>query len=166
MSERKTIFLTGATGFLGSHLAARLLEQGNQLYVLARSSKNSPAGERVLEVLRDVGASNFENLHVFEGDISLPGLGLGEAATRRVTSSVDEVWHCAASLSFQQEGREEIFRMNAGGTRNVLELVERTPRRRLQHVSTAYIAGNRSDLVLETEIDVGQDFKNPYEESK
>ena len=166
MSERKTIFLTGATGFLGSHLASRLLEEGNQLYVLARSNRNVPAEERVVEVLRDVGPANFENLHVFEGDISLPRLGLGEAATERITSSVDEVWHCAASLSFQQEDREEIFRMNVGGMRNVLELVERTLRRRLQHVSTAYIAGKRSDLALETEIDVGQAFKNPYEESK
>ena len=56
--------------------------------------------------------------------------------------------------------------MNVGGTRNLLELVERTPSRRLQHVSTAYIAGNRSDLALESDINVGQTFKNPYEESK
>ena len=38
--------------------------------------------------------------------------------------------------------------------------------RRLQHVSTAYVAGNRPDLAMESEIDVGQTFKNPYEESK
>jgi nucleoside-diphosphate-sugar epimerase len=56
--------------------------------------------------------------------------------------------------------------MNVDGTRHVLELVTRTPTRRLQHVSTAYIAGNRSGLVLESEINVGQTFKNPYEESK
>jgi nucleoside-diphosphate-sugar epimerase len=64
------------------------------------------------------------------------------------------------------EDREDIFRMNVGGTRHVLELVKRTASHRLQHVSTAYIAGNRSDLALETEINVGQSFKNPYEESK
>jgi len=166
MSERKTIFLTGATGFLGSHLTARLLEQRNHLNVLARGAKNVPARDRVVAVLRDVGVNHFENLDVFEGDISVPGLGLSESATRRVLFSTDEVWHCAASLSFQEEDREEIFRMNVGGTRHVLELVKRTPTRRLHHVSTAYIAGSRSDLALETEIDVGQGFRNPYEESK
>src|SRR5437764_2245885 len=56
--------------------------------------------------------------------------------------------------------------MNVDGTRNVLDLVREIPGRRLHHVSTAYIAGNRSDLALETEIDIGQSFRNPYEESK
>src|SRR5262249_2162190 len=67
---------------------------------------------------------------------------------------------------FQQEDRDEIFRMNVDGTRHVLDLVKQTRTRRLQHVSTAYIAGNRSDVALETEIHVGQTFKNAYEESK
>ena len=56
--------------------------------------------------------------------------------------------------------------MNVDGTRNVLDLLKQTPARRIHHVSTAYIAGNRPDLALETQIDVGQSFKNPYEESK
>lgn len=166
MSRPKNIFLTGATGFLGSHLTARLLDDGHHVTALARGSKNVSARSRVEEVLREVGAKRLDKLEVLEGDISSPGLGLGEAASNRIVASADEVWHCAASLSFQQQDRDEIFRMNIGGTRNLLEIVERTPSRRLQHVSTAYIAGNRPDLALETEINVGQTFKNPYEESK
>lgn len=166
MSAHKTVFLTGATGFLGSHLATRLLQDNCHVIALARGSRTASANERVEEVLRDVGISRFENLKVVEGDISLPRLGLDEAATKQIVSNTDEIWHCAASLSFQQEDRAEIFRMNVDGTRNVLELVAQTPSRRLQHVSTAYIAGNRSDLALETEINVGQTFKNAYEESK
>jgi thioester reductase-like protein len=166
MSEHKNIFLTGATGFLGSHLTAHLLKEGHRVTALARSSKTASAKSRVEDVLRDVGASRFENLEVFEGDISLPDLGLNESAKKLVVSATDEVWHCAASLSFQHEDREEIFRMNVDGTRHVLALVKQTPSRRLQHVSTAYIAGNRPDIALETEINVGQTFKNAYEESK
>ena len=164
MSERKIIFLTGATGFLGSHLTARLLQDGHHVRILARSSKSASAKSRVEDVLREVGGTRFENLEVFEGDISLPDLGLNEADRKSIVSSTDEVWHCAASLSFQEEDREEIFRMNLNGTRHVLDLVKQTPARRLHHVSTAYIAGNRSDVALETEIDVGQTFKNAYEE--
>ena len=166
MSERKNVFLTGATGFLGSHLTARLLEEGHHVGVLARSSRNAPAKARVEEVLREVGTSRFENLEVFEGDLSLPDLGLSAPAKRQIVTSADEVWHCAASLSFQQEERDEIFRMNVDGTRELLEIVKQTSTRRLQHVSTAYIAGDRSDVVLETEIHVGQKFRNAYEESK
>jgi len=166
MSDRKNVFLTGATGFLGSHLTGRLLRDGHHVTALARSSKNASAKSRVEEVLRDVGVTRFKNLRILEGDISLPQLGLNEAARAEITSSTNEVWHCAASLSFQQEDRAEIFRMNVDGMRNVLDLVKDIPGRRLHHVSTAYIAGNRSDLALETEIDIGQSFRNPYEESK
>jgi nucleoside-diphosphate-sugar epimerase len=113
-----------------------------------------------------VGVTDFENVRVVEGDISQPGLGLSESAKRQIVSATDEIWHCAASLSFQQEDRDEIFRMNVDGTRHVLDLVQQTKYRRLQHVSTAYIAGNRNDLALESEINVGQTFKNAYEESK
>ena len=166
MSKPKAVFITGATGFLGSHLAARLLDHGNHVTALARSSKNASAETRVKDVLRDVGTSRLDNLRVLEGDISQPDLGLSEAAKKQLAASTDETWHCAASLSFQQQDRDEIFRMNVDGTRYVLDFVKQTHSRRLQHVSTAYIAGNRPDLALETEINVGQSFKNPYEESK
>src|SRR5437016_4914389 len=166
MSEHRRLLITGATGFLGSHLVAGLLQSGCRITAVVRGSKNASPRSRVEEVLHDVGVSQFENLEVLEGDISLPGLGLNESTTRQILSTTDEVWHCAASLSFQQEDREEIFRMNVDGTRHVLDLVKQTPNRRLQHVSTAYIAGNRPDIALETEINVGQTFKNAYEESK
>jgi thioester reductase-like protein len=166
MSAPKHIFLTGATGFLGSHLTSRLIQDGHKVSALARGSKTASAGERVREVLREVGPANFENLEVFEGDITMPGLGLDEAGLQRIITTTDEIWHCAASLSFLDEDRDQIFRMNVGGTQHILEFVQRTRTKRLQHVSTAYVAGNRSDLALESEIDVGQRFKNPYEESK
>src|SRR5215831_13816269 len=166
MSKPKKIFITGATGFLGSHLAARLLDDGHQVAVLARGSRNLSAEARVKEVLRDVGTLRFDRLTVFEGDISAPDLGLSEEAKKRIIASTDEIWHCAASLFFQQEDRSEIFRMNVEGTRHVLELVKQTSTRRLHHVSTAYVAGNRTDIALETDINVGQTFKNAYEESK
>jgi nucleoside-diphosphate-sugar epimerase len=166
MSVHKPVFLTGGTGFLGSHLAARLLQDGCHVTALARGSKSESPRSRVEDALRPVGVSDFQNLDVVEGDISLPGLGLNEEARRQVLSTSREVWHCAASLSFQEEDREEIFRMNVDGTRHVIDVVKQLPGSRLHHVSTAYIAGDRSDVALETEIDVGQKFKNAYEESK
>jgi nucleoside-diphosphate-sugar epimerase len=163
---RRNILLTGATGFLGSHLAARLIQDGHHVIAVARSAKNVAAKSRVEAALRKAGAEGLENLQVLDGDISLPDFGLNECAKKQIVSSTEEVWHCAASLSFQQEDRDEIFRMNVDGTRHLLDLVKLMPSPRLQHVSTAYIAGNRPDLALETEINVGQTFKNAYEESK
>src|SRR5262245_21924518 len=172
MPQSKRVFVTGATGFLGSHLAFHFLEQGHHVSVLARSSKSASARSRVKETLRAVAASDdaadalFERLDVLEGDISRPGFDLNDAATQQLTRSTDEVWHCAASLNFAEEDRDEIFRMNVGGTEHLLELVAQMPSKRLHHVSTAYVAGNRKDVAMESDIDVGQTFKNAYEASK
>ncbi len=166
MSKPKNAFVTGATGFLGSHLAARLLQDGYHVSALARPTKNVSARSRVEETLREIDDVSLQNLQVFEGDIAAADLGLSDSARKQIVSSTDEVWHCAASLSFQQEDRGEIFRMNLDGTRHVLDLVKELHSPRLHHVSTAYIAGNRTDPAMESEIDVGQTFKNAYEESK
>jgi nucleoside-diphosphate-sugar epimerase len=165
MSAHSHVIVTGATGFVGSHLAARLLGEGRHVTAIARASKNLSAKSRVDEVLREVGVERLDNLSVVEGDIALPDLGLSESVRTSILPSAGEVWHCAASLSFQQEDRDEIFRMNLDGTRHVLDLVQQTPGRRLQHVSTAYVAGNR-EFAMEDEIHIGQSFRNAYEESK
>src|SRR5262249_39799464 len=148
----------------GSHLTFRLLELGHDVHALARGSKTSPARDRVHEILREVAGSEevlqplLPRLHVLEGDISQAALGLTGEAHHKTAASTDEVWHCAASLSFAEEDREEIFRTNVSSTKNVLRFVEETPSRRLHHVSTAYVAGNRPDPAKESEIDVGQTF--------
>src|SRR6185436_16982100 len=61
MPSPKSILVTGSTGFVGSHLAYRLLEQGHRVTALARGGKNATARERVVEVLAQV-ASPAEQL--------------------------------------------------------------------------------------------------------
>ena len=171
MSKPRNVLVTGATGFVGSHLAYRFLREGSRVTVLARGSRTARARDRVLDVLARVaprpGSLNgcLDSLHVLDGDLIQPNLGIPGDTLKALAAETDETWHCAASLSFSEDAREEIFRMNVDGTCKVLELVERTPARRLHHVSTAYVAGIR-DFALESEIDVGQTFRNPYEESK
>src|SRR5207249_1408377 len=104
-----------------------------------RHSTSSKASSARVPMSGLENSPRFQNLHVLEGDISLPHLGLSEAARAEITSSAEEVWHCAASLSFEQQNRAEIFRMNLDGTRHVLDLVKELSGRRLHHVSTAYI---------------------------
>lgn len=163
--------VTGVTGFVGSHLAYRLLENGNRVIALARGGRNESPLERVLDVLRQVAGParnldiHLDRLEVIEGDISRPRLGLDDDAFRQAVSQTDAVWHCAASLSFEEEQRDEIYKLNVDGTRQILELVSQTPSRKLHHVSTAYVAGVK-EFATESEVDTGQAFRNPYESSK
>ena len=172
MSGPERVLVTGATGFLGSHLAYSLLRDGHQVVALARASETQSAGERLVDALGRVPADPAEasevlgRLQTVDGDIAAPNAGLDRRTRRALADGIDEVWHSAASLSFIEEHRREIFRMNVDGTRNIVDLTSLTRSKRLQHVSTAYVAGMRSDTVRESELDVGQEFRNPYEESK
>jgi thioester reductase-like protein len=166
MVDRKHVLLTGVTGFLGSHLAARLLHDRHHVSVIARSAAGLSACHRVLSAVREAGATDMTGLDIYEGDVRRPGMGLNDVAAQRLERSIDEVWNSAASLSFLEADRDDIFAMNVGGTRNILEFTRKSAGRRLHHISTAYVAGDRTDTALECQIDVGQRFRNPYEASK
>ncbi len=57
--------------------------------------------------------------------------------------------------------------VNVEGTKNVLEFLDEAPRfERLHYVSTAYVSGTTRGTFRETDLDVGQGFKNHYEETK
>src|SRR5215211_1060187 len=109
MSAPKNVLVTGGTGFVGSHLAYRLLEDGHHVAVLARGSRNASARDRAMDVLVKV-ASSPERLHrhlprleILEGNIAEQNLGLDSDTIRSQAARINEVWHCAASLSFTDE---------------------------------------------------------------
>src|SRR5262245_42477646 len=111
----ETVLVTGVTGFLGSHLTCRLLERGHHVVALARGNRTVSGRDRALETLATVVdnpdrmRAYAERLEVLEGDIGKPGFGLSDETIRTVTPSISAVWHCAASLSFTEENRDEIF---------------------------------------------------------
>jgi thioester reductase-like protein len=163
-------FLTGATGFLGQAVLARLLERTDRdVEVLVRAGSQEGAQSRVRGILHALFGDadcHAERVHAARGDLLRPGLGLDAATRARLADQVDEILHAGASVSFNLS-LEKSRAINVAGTRRVLELAERCRHlRRLTYVSTAYVAGDRSDIATEDELDVGQAFRNPYEQSK
>jgi nucleoside-diphosphate-sugar epimerase len=147
------VLLTGATGFVGKEILDRLLSRGRRVYTLVRAEDDDAAAGRLPRRAR---------LTAVAGDIERPGLGLAP----RVAADVTTVIHCAASVSFGLSLAES-RRVNVDGTRNVLDFAERCPQlERLSYVSTAYVAGEPGGLFEEDDLDVGQRFRNPYEQSK
>src|SRR4029450_10652872 len=100
------------------------------------------------------------------GAITAPALGLAEADARALRDQVAAAWHLAAVYDLAVS-REVGERVNVAGTRHVLGFVAGCRRfERLHYVSTAYVSGRASPAFRETDLDVGQSFKNHYEETK
>jgi thioester reductase-like protein len=168
----KAILLTGATGFLGMGLLARYLERTDRrVYALVRGADDDDSRLRLQRTLVDLfgeGHRYGERVTALCGDITRPNLGLGARADD-VAAGVGEIVHAAASVSFEL-GHEPSWKINVGGTRNVLEFAERCHAhgglRRLCHISTTYVAGRHAGSFGEDELAVGQRFRNAYERSK
>ncbi len=166
----KSLLLTGATGLLGSYLIRDLLLDGRNLAVLVRSSRKQSAAARVEAIVvhwEETLGKRLPRPVVLDGDLTQPLCGLDADARRWVASHCDELLHNAASLTFRGSDRDaEPWRTNVTGTKQVLELARETGLRHFHYVSTAYVCGLRTGLVMEDEIDVGQQFGNDYERTK
>jgi len=168
-----TVLLTGATGFLGMELLARLLEQGERDVVcLIRAPSDAAARERlatVVERLYDDPPAALERVSAVAGDVAVPDLGLSAPDREALIETVTSVVHCAASISFDNS-LEEARTVNTAGALRMIELSRAIAAggrlRRHLHVSTAYVAGRYHGLFRETDLDLGQGFRNTYEQSK
>jgi thioester reductase-like protein len=169
----RTALLTGATGFLGSSLAVELLRSGRgRVYCLVR-----PRGDITARLYAAVRAAadaggideglDLDRLVPLAGDIAQPGLGLApEDRARLAADRPDEVWHAAASLRYEDKHRDEIIATNVGGTTNVVETVVEIGIPVLNHISTAYVAGEKVGDVHEEPYDPAFEPNNWYEASK
>ncbi len=164
------ILLTGATGLLGRYLLRDLLLADVSVAVVVRGNRRHSAESRVAALMgtwEDLLQREMPRPYVLEGDICEPNLGLDDSAKLWIEKNCDTVLHNAASLSFVATSEDgEPYRSNVRGTQNVLELCRDTEIHDFHHVSTAYVCGLRHGTILESELDVGQQFGNPYEESK
>lgn len=164
------VLLTGATGLLGRYLMRDLLERGTKLAVLVRPSRRQDPQSRVEAAMRTWDQRLGRRLPrpvVLAGDICTPDFGLSHQQIKWACENVDSIIHNAASLSFVSTGRHaEPWKSNVDGTQNVLDFMAQANLKKLFHVSTAYVAGRHSGTFHETDLDLGQEFGNPYEESK
>lgn len=165
MNARPTVLITGATGFVGSHLAAHLCRAGYPLFLMARSRNGRGALDRVRARLVWAGLRDHRNITIIEGVLDTPGLGLDAEARRNVINSVDMVLHCAADTSFAERNRSRVETANVGAPHLLMDLLEGGRCRHFHHMSTAYVAGRTEGVVLE-ELHEPPGFYNVYEETK
>ena len=170
--HRSAILITGASGMVGSYVLAELLRRGEACAVLVRPKGQRTASERVDQILRRFEQRWQVQLgrpQVLTGDLNQRNLGLGSPDRQFVTEHCNRILHSAASLSFlpaSDHADDEPYRTNVQGTENVISFCQSVGIEEFHHVSTAYVCGQRSGRVFESESDVGQSFANDYERSK
>jgi dihydroflavonol-4-reductase len=142
-------FVTGATGFLGSHVARVLSQQGADLRLLVRSSSNL----RNLEGLKAETAT---------GDLRDP------ASLEKAMADCDTVFHVAADYRLWVRDPNEMYRSNVDGTRAILEAARKNGVRNVIYTSSVATVGfgangHRADEDSPVSL---ADMIGPYKRSK
>jgi len=115
-------FVTGATGFLGSHVARALAEQGAELRLLVRATSD----------LRNVADLKAERV---SGDLRDPG------SIEKALSGCEVVFHVAADYRLWVRDPAEMYRSNVEGTRTLLEAARKQGVRRVVYTSSVATMG-------------------------
>ena len=159
----KSFLITGATGLLGTEVVARLLATtGGTIYVLVRAGSRDQAVHRLQSLW-------WEDKVLFEaiGQRVIPVAGdiTQVNSLEPMPDGITHVIHCAAETGLQKS-KDELWRINVEGTRNMVQLAKGLPQLvRFTHISTAYVAGTRNGHIAEDDPLPAQ-FYSHYEHSK
>src|SRR6266480_3716075 len=164
--DRK-VFLIGSTGFLGKVTLSMLLHRFpnvGRVYVTVRARSqeesetrfwNNVITEPPFDPLRERYGSAFEDfvrdkVAIVGGDIAENNLGFSEEEAEAIAKDIDVVINSAGNVTFNPT-LESGLRTNVVGTQNVIAFTKRMKRPCLIHISTCFVAGNRSGAVWEND---------------
>lgn len=168
------IFLTGASGTIGSALVPELLKQpGAELVLLLRAQDDADLHRRVQGLLRDwrlaPGDPHAARLMPVRGDISLPDFGLQPQQAAQIFDSATHIIHCAASVKLNMS-LDQARATAVTPTRTVLALARRSAQagrlKKLEIVSTVGVWGRTPGHMPERRLPEVSEFHNTYEEAK
>jgi nucleoside-diphosphate-sugar epimerase len=129
------ILITGATGLVGSFLTLELLKKGKQVRALKRPSRNLKMLTRVFELYSDNPQELLSKIEWVDGEL-LDIFSLEEAM-----EGVEEVYHCAALVSFLPGDRDRLMKINIEGTANLVNAALEKKVKKLCHVSSIAALG-------------------------
>lgn len=152
--SKQTVLVTGAGGFIGSHLAERLLSLGARVRAFVHyNSRNDPGFLSGLE-------SESDRLRIVTGDICDPD------AVRRAAEGAEVIFHLAAlvGIPYSYQHVHQVVEVNTMGTLNVLTAAREMGVRRIVHTSTSEVYGSALKVPID-ELHPKQP-QSPYSASK
>lgn len=159
----RDILLTGFPSFVARRLLETIVDREPDAYIrlLVRPDFVDEAVRRIerMEVDRSC-------IDVLSGDVVALDLGLSGTEYLELVANVTDIYHIA-SIWYLGVDYDEIHRVNVGGARNIIDAAMEMERlERLNHLSTAFVSGDRTGVIMEEELEEDQSFRNAYEETK
>ena len=158
--NKPAVLITGATGFLGSHLCCLLLKQGYRVLALRRNPNSEGLFTRVHEFYQL--PSGFQPTWV-TGDI----LNIDDIIS--ALEGVDVVFHCAALVSFANKDKYRLMEQNVVGTRNVINACLQANVMQIVYASSVAALGRASgddSPITENSVWVDSKYNSRYAISK
>ena len=153
-------FVTGATGFLGTHLLERLLARSGQVHILVRN----PESEETHKLLERYSHQQ-SHINIYKGDLTQPNLGLTDSELTGLKNLDIEFFHLAAIYDI--EAAEAIQRaINVEGTRIALDTAVAMGAKRFHHTSSIAVAGLFKGEFTEDMLDEAGSLDNAYLQTK
>ncbi len=151
--KNKIVFVTGADGFIGSHLTEALLEKGCKVKALSYYNSFNSFGW-----LEDV--QNNENLEIISGDVRDPHF------CREVTKGIDVIFHLAAliAIPYSYIAPDSYVDTNIKGTLNILQAAKENGNIRVIHTSTSEVYGTAQYVPIDEKHP--KQPQSPYSASK
>lgn len=174
IAHKKTIFLTGATGFLGCYLLNELIrEEGIKIYCLVRAETWQDAKQRLLNALKfyfgDLDSSLLNKITVFNGDLLFKKLGLTKNNYQAIANEAEIIIHAAADINLLK-GYSDLKKTNIDSTQNMITLAGTGKNKTIHYVSTLAVSGysptGQNRIFSEYDFDQEQYFISGYEKTK
>jgi short-subunit dehydrogenase len=153
-------FVTGATGFIGRHLALTLLARTGTLYLLVRPGSRA----RLDRLLERWDAPDGRIVPVF-GDLAQPRLGLCDADLSRLEGRIGHLFHVAGLYDMRADARD-LELVNVEGTRHAVELAKDLGAGCFHHVSSIASAGHFPGVFREDMFEQAVGLEDPYFRTK
>ena len=154
-----SVFVTGATGFIGRRLLERLLARHDDVYALARSQ----SVDKLERLAQQLGAGG--RVKPVVGDLGAPMLGIAPRWIREHAGAIQHVFHLAAVYDMEASDQANEI-ANVGGTRETVAVANALRAGCLHHVSSVAAAGSYLGTFTEAMFDEGQPLPHAYHRTK
>ncbi|WP_066267237.1 SDR family oxidoreductase [Hydrogenophaga palleronii] len=150
-------FVTGATGFIGKRLVAKLLERkGSVVHFLIRRESEG----KVAALREHWGVSASRVLPVF-GDLTEKKLGVSADEVKALKGQIDHFFHLAAVYDLEADAESQIA-VNVDGTRHTVEFAKAIGAGHFHHVSSIAAAGLYEGVFREDMFEEAENIDHPY----